>query len=48
MITYQPLTAESLSAILDKQIADLQNHVNTRLGNRSSCSTCRPKRASFC
>jgi CheY-like chemotaxis protein len=35
IITYQPLTAESLSAILDKQIADLQSHVNTRLGNRS-------------
>ncbi|HLI85721.1 MAG TPA: AAA family ATPase [Bryobacteraceae bacterium] len=35
IITYQPLTPESLSAILDKQIADLQNHVNTRLGNRS-------------
>src|SRR5215472_10408315 len=35
IITYQPLSAESLSAILDKQIVDLQNHVNTRLGNRS-------------
>jgi ATP-dependent Clp protease ATP-binding subunit ClpA/CheY-like chemotaxis protein len=35
IITYQPLTPESLSAILDKQIADLQNHVNTRLSNRS-------------
>jgi len=35
IITYQPLTPESLSAILDKHIADLQNHVNTRLGNRS-------------
>jgi len=35
IITYQPLTAESLSAILDHHIADLQNHVNTRLGNRS-------------
>src|SRR5215472_9992456 len=35
VITYQPLTAESLSAIVDKQIVDLQNHVNTRLGNRS-------------
>jgi ATP-dependent Clp protease ATP-binding subunit ClpA len=34
VITYQPLTAESLSAILDHQIFDLQNHVNTRLGNR--------------
>jgi CheY-like chemotaxis protein/phenylpyruvate tautomerase PptA (4-oxalocrotonate tautomerase family) len=35
IITYQPLTPESLSAILDQQIADLQSHVNTRLGNRS-------------
>ena len=35
IITYQPLTAESLSAILDQHIVDLQNHVNTRLGNRS-------------
>ncbi len=35
IITYQPLTAESLSAILDLQISDLQRHVNTRLGNRS-------------
>jgi len=35
IITYQPLTAESLAAILNKQITDLQNHVNTRLGNRS-------------
>src|SRR5690348_7973678 len=35
IITYQPLTAESLSVILDQQIVDLQSHVNTRLGNRS-------------
>ncbi len=35
VITYQPLTAESLSAILDIHITDLQEHVNTRLGNRS-------------
>lgn len=35
IITYQPLTAESLTAILDHHITDLQNHVNTRLGNRS-------------
>ena len=35
IITYQPLTAESLAMILDKQITDLQNHVNTRLGTRS-------------
>ena len=35
IITYQPLTPESLSAILDQHIMDLQNHVNTRLGTRS-------------
>lgn len=35
IITYQPLTIESLSTILDQQITDLQKHVNTRLGNRS-------------
>jgi ATP-dependent Clp protease ATP-binding subunit ClpA len=35
VITYRPLTPESLSAILDKHITDLQNHVNTRLSNRS-------------
>src|SRR6266446_1409876 len=35
IITYRPLTSESLSAILDKHITDLQAHVNTRLGNRS-------------
>jgi ATP-dependent Clp protease ATP-binding subunit ClpA len=34
IITYQPLTPEALAAILDRQIADLQNHVNTRLGSR--------------
>src|SRR5439155_12976752 len=35
IITYQPLTLESFSAILDQHIVDLQKHVNTRLGNRS-------------
>src|SRR4051794_32642126 len=35
IITYQPLTIESLSTILDQHIIDLQDHVNTRLGNRS-------------
>ncbi len=35
IITYQPLTVESLSTILDQHIIDLQNHVNTRLGTRS-------------
>jgi ATP-dependent Clp protease ATP-binding subunit ClpA/ActR/RegA family two-component response regulator len=35
VITYQPLSTESLAAILEQQISDLQRHVNTRLGNRS-------------
>ncbi len=34
VITYQPLTAESLAAIVDHQISDLQNHVISRLGLR--------------
>jgi ATP-dependent Clp protease ATP-binding subunit ClpA len=34
VITYRPLDAESFSAITDHEIASLQNHVNTRLGNR--------------
>jgi ATP-dependent Clp protease ATP-binding subunit ClpA/ActR/RegA family two-component response regulator len=34
VITYQPLAAESLEAILDHQIRQLQNHVNNRLGQR--------------
>ena len=35
IITYQPLSPEALSSILDLQTTDLQTHVNTRLGNRS-------------
>jgi ATP-dependent Clp protease ATP-binding subunit ClpA len=35
IITYQPLSPEALTSILDLQMTDLQNHVNTRLGNRS-------------
>ncbi len=34
VITYQPLNAESFAAITDHEIANLQNHVNTRLGAR--------------
>jgi ATP-dependent Clp protease ATP-binding subunit ClpA len=34
VITYQPLDAESLAAILEHQIRLLQNHVNNRLGQR--------------
>src|SRR5258708_5553803 len=34
VIPYQPLDAESLAAILEHQIQQLQNHVNNRLGQR--------------
>jgi CheY-like chemotaxis protein len=35
VITYQPLDAEALAAILDQHVVELQRHVNTRLGHRS-------------
>jgi ATP-dependent Clp protease ATP-binding subunit ClpA/ActR/RegA family two-component response regulator len=35
IITYRPLDAAALSAILDHHIAELQRHVHTRLGERS-------------
>jgi CheY-like chemotaxis protein len=34
VITYQPLDAESLATILDQHMSELQNHVNSRLGDR--------------
>jgi CheY-like chemotaxis protein len=34
VITYQPLDREAYDLILDHQLAELQRHVNTRLGNR--------------
>jgi CheY-like chemotaxis protein len=34
VITYQPLDSEALALILDQQIADLQKHVNSRLGEK--------------
>jgi CheY-like chemotaxis protein len=34
IVTYQPLDEESLSAILDQHLEELQRHVNTRLGAR--------------
>ncbi len=34
IITYQPLDTESFARILDQHIAELQEHVNTRLGAR--------------
>jgi CheY-like chemotaxis protein len=35
VITYQPLDADALAAILDQHVAELQQHVHTRLGSRS-------------
>jgi CheY-like chemotaxis protein len=34
IITYQPLDSEALALIVDQQIADLQKHVNSRLGDK--------------
>lgn len=34
VVTYQPLDEEALTLILDQQINELQQHVNTRLGAR--------------
>jgi ATP-dependent Clp protease ATP-binding subunit ClpA len=46
IITYQPLTIESLSTILDQHIIDLQNHVNTR--SAIAASRRRPRDAASC
>lgn len=35
VITYRPLTRESLSRILDQQMAELQRHIHRRLGDRA-------------
>ena len=35
VITYQPLDAAALATILDQHVAELQQHVHTRLGARS-------------
>jgi ATP-dependent Clp protease ATP-binding subunit ClpA/CheY-like chemotaxis protein len=34
VITYQPLGEEAFAAILDQELVNLQNHVNTRLGDK--------------
>lgn len=34
VITYHPLDTQSFSAIMDQQVVELQNHVNTRLGDK--------------
>lgn len=35
IVTYQPLDTEAVAKILDQQIADLQQHVHSRLGRES-------------
>ncbi|MBX9604141.1 MAG: AAA family ATPase [Bryobacteraceae bacterium] len=35
VITYRPLTRESLARILDQQLAELQRHIHRRLGDRA-------------
>ena len=47
IITYQPLSQEALAAILEHQIADLQSHVNTRLGDRSFTLEIAPETRQF-
>ncbi len=42
VLTYRPLEAASLAAILDQQIVELQQHVHTRLGDRSFDVTVTP------
>src|SRR6185503_20255409 len=34
VVTYRPLDSEALVLILDQQIADLQQHVNSRLADK--------------
>ena len=34
VVTYQPLDEGALKTILDQQLAGLQEHVNTRLGEK--------------
>jgi ATP-dependent Clp protease ATP-binding subunit ClpA len=35
VVTYQPLDAAALERIVDQQIANLERHINTRLGERA-------------
>jgi ATP-dependent Clp protease ATP-binding subunit ClpC len=34
-VTYQPLDSSALTAILDQQLEDLQDHIQRRLGERA-------------
>jgi ATP-dependent Clp protease ATP-binding subunit ClpA len=46
-ITYQPLSMESLTAILSQQLNELQTHIETRLGPRGFRLTVTPKGRRF-
>ncbi len=47
IVTYQPLAQESLTKILDHQLDDLQNHVNTRLGQHCFAIEVTPQAREF-
>ena len=47
VVTYQPLTAESLAKILEQQIDGLQSHLHSRLGSRSFTIELTPRAKEF-
>lgn len=47
VITYQPLSRESISLILDAQLQELQNHVHSRLGSRGFTIEITPEAKEF-
>ena len=47
VVTYQPLTPESISKILDQQIDGLQSHLHSRLGSRSFTLELTPRAKEF-
>jgi ATP-dependent Clp protease ATP-binding subunit ClpA len=47
VITYQPLDQTALSAIVDRQITELQKHVNTRLADRCFSIELTPEARAF-
>jgi ATP-dependent Clp protease ATP-binding subunit ClpA/CheY-like chemotaxis protein len=47
VVTYQPLTTDSLSKILEQQIDGLQSHLNSRLGSRSFTIELTPRAKEF-
>jgi CheY-like chemotaxis protein len=47
VVTYQPLTPESLAKILEQQIDGLQSHLHSRLGSRSFTIELTPRAKEF-